>query len=335
MPSRHSVSANGSLFSAHAGETLLDAALLGGVEFPHDCRTGRCGTCLVRVREGTTLGGESGQPAMVLACQARVLSNLKVEYDVLPPVARVAGRLDSLIDLSGDVVELSIRPSAPLAMLPGQYCRVAFQGHPARAYSPTAPVGRAAQSDTISLHVQRVPGGRVSSRLGQAISAGHRLTIEGPFGTAFHRPNRNERLVLASRGTGFAPIFAVANAALRENWQREMVLVAGARTLEALYMPAALGRLSAAPNVAVIATVEEPQIHSRLVRHGPVPDNLPPLDGGDIVYVAGGYRLVETIVRAALDAGAGVYYDKFDTAEAANATGQPRSLWSKAATWLN
>jgi len=334
MPIRHKISANGAQFSARSGETLLDAALLGGVELPHDCRAGRCGTCLVRVRRGIALGGESGQPGTVLACQARVLSNLKLEYDLLPPVRWVTGSLERVTERSGNVAELAIRLSAPFEILPGQYCRIAFRGHPPRAYSPTAPLEAATGAGSFSLHVQRVPGGRVSSALGTRITAGHKLKIEGPFGTAFHRPNRKQRLVLASRGTGFAPIFAVADAALRENWQREMVVVAGARSLEALYMPAALGRLSAAPNVAVIATVEEQQAHSRLVRHGPVADSLPPLNRRDVVYVAGGARLVEDIVGMAQDVGANVYFDKFESDGPAGDSGQRCSIWSRAAGWL-
>ena len=38
---------------------LLDAALMNGVELPHDCRSGYCGTCRVRVLSGHTFGGAS------------------------------------------------------------------------------------------------------------------------------------------------------------------------------------------------------------------------------------------------------------------------------------
>jgi 3-phenylpropionate/trans-cinnamate dioxygenase ferredoxin reductase subunit len=225
--------------------------------------------------KGITIGGEAGQSRMVYACQARVLSDLHVEFDKVPPPLHVNAIVEDVAELAADVVEVSIKPLAPIDPLPGQYCRFAFRGFPSRAYSPTLELRRSRQSGTFGLHVKRVKGGRVSSELGRAIRPGHRLWIDGPFGTAFHRRGRKERLVLASSGTGFAPMFAVADAALMENYHRPMVLVAGARRLDQLYMPSALGRLSAAPNVTIIATAEEPQSESRLVRVGGVTDHLP------------------------------------------------------------
>ena len=309
--------------------------MLQGVAFPHDCRAGRCGTCLTRVRKGITVGGEAGQPNLVYACQARVLSDLNVEFDDLPPPARVAARLEGLADLSADVVELEIRPATPLEMWPGQYCRFTFNGFPSRAYSPTVPLQGSRQNGTFRLQVQRVPGGNVSPQFGQAITAGHRLKIEGPYGAAFHRPGRRERLILASRGTGFAPILAVADAALRENYRREIVLVAGARRIESLYMPSALGRLSAAPNVTVIGTAEEPQFQSRLVRPGRVIDYLPALGPNDLVYVAGGRRLVGEIGERARTAGAQVHFDVFEASGSGQAGGGLRNILAKAMSWSN
>ena len=321
MPILHKISANGSLFSARSGAVLLDAALLQGVEFPHDCRAGRCGTCLTRVKKGITLGGETGEPRTVYACQARVLSDLKVEFDDLPPPQTVGAQVTGMTDLAQDVVELQVRPDGPLPILPGQYCRFTFRGFPTRAYSPTVSMTGETQAESFRLQIQRVPGGQVSTNLGERICSGHRLTIEGPFGTAFHRPGRSERLVLVARGTGFAPILAVADAALRENFQRDMVVIAASRRIEELYMPAALGRLSTAPNASVVATVEQPQGQSRLVRTGPVEDHLPCLTRGDIVYVAGGRRFVEGVANLARAVGAQVHFDAFESSGSDNSAG--------------
>ena len=49
MPKICKVRINAETISANCGDLLLDAALMNGVELPHDCRSGYCGTCQVRV----------------------------------------------------------------------------------------------------------------------------------------------------------------------------------------------------------------------------------------------------------------------------------------------
>jgi 3-phenylpropionate/trans-cinnamate dioxygenase ferredoxin reductase subunit len=58
---------NGEEFSANCGDLLLDAALMNGVDIPHDCRSGYCGTCRVNVVSGRVFGGQDGSPNMAHA----------------------------------------------------------------------------------------------------------------------------------------------------------------------------------------------------------------------------------------------------------------------------
>ena len=60
------------------GETLLQAALAAGIDAPHSCTEGRCGTCLSWLRcgdvsMGTTraLSPRNVERGYVLACQSR------------------------------------------------------------------------------------------------------------------------------------------------------------------------------------------------------------------------------------------------------------------------
>ena len=43
---------NKETFYANCGDLLLDSAITNGVELPHDCRSGICGSCKVRVVDG-------------------------------------------------------------------------------------------------------------------------------------------------------------------------------------------------------------------------------------------------------------------------------------------
>jgi ferredoxin len=71
-----------------AGETLLQAALAAGIDAPHSCTKGRCGTCKSRLRNGdvsmaTTraLSPRNIERGYVLACQSRPSSSAPIWLD--------------------------------------------------------------------------------------------------------------------------------------------------------------------------------------------------------------------------------------------------------------
>ena len=305
---------NGRVFHARTGELLLDAALAGGVDMPHDCRAGRCGSCLTRVRSGQVLGGETRVAGFVHACQAMVFSDLDLEVEPLPPVRRLGGHVLHLSEIARDIVEVVIQPSGPLDALPGQYARFRFRGYPPRPFSPTAALGRIGSDGHVRLFVKRARDGRVTPHLGRAIKAGHGVQIEGPFGHAFPRPGHGGRLLLVGSGTGFAPVWAVAAAALRENPERALVLAAASRRIDAFYMAPALGLASRYPNVAIVAAIAElSSPWEGFLPGGPL-SHLPPLAPGDSVYAAGAPALVEAAGNAAVAAGAAFYANPFEPA---------------------
>lgn len=329
MTKQLTVTLNGEEFPIRPGQVLLDAAMMAGADIPHDCRAGRCGTCLIRVQRGITLGGETGQQSMIHACQARVFSDLTLDIETLPNIQRTGARVTGLVDVTHDVVEVTLAPVSSIDIWPGQYCRFTFQGFPARAFSPTAPLDGQLQSGSIHLNIKRVHNGCVSTNLGGKIKPGHRVTIDGPFGQAFLRPAIDKRLVLAGSGTGFAPIWAVAHAALCENALRRIVVVTGARELASFYMGPALEFMRTFPNVAIVATVEEAQTRYPIVRIGRPTDHLPTLTAGDIVYAAGAPALVETVGALARTAQSTFYADPFEPADS-----QPQDWITRAAAWL-
>src|SRR5262245_33741149 len=190
------VSLNGRQFVAQCGDLLLDAAQTSGVNIPFDCRSGYCGTCRVRVLNGRCFGGESREPGYVHACQSRVISDLDLVLEETPDVVARSGRLVRLTRLAPAVIEVPIAPPDPAHHMPGQYYQVTFRGFPARCYSATVPFAGRCDARVLRFHVRLVPHGRVSSALGGRIRTGHRVKLEGPLGTAYLRPGRDERLVL-------------------------------------------------------------------------------------------------------------------------------------------
>src|SRR5688572_21091970 len=110
MPKHCRVHINEQGFTAQRGEVLLDAALGNGVDVPHDCRAGQCGTCKVKVRSGLTVGGECDEPGMVKACQARIITDLEVVVEPVPEVLTTHGTVIATRPLAPDVMEVLIRP---------------------------------------------------------------------------------------------------------------------------------------------------------------------------------------------------------------------------------
>lgn len=304
---------NGQTFCAHPGDLLLDAALTSGVDIPHECRSGLCGTCRVRVVEGHVLGGKAGE-GFVHACQARLLSDALVQFDEVPAVDTVPGTVTAVSDIATDVVEVIVRLHRPLDWLAGQYVDVTFAGLPPRAFSPTVALDALHRPGEMRFHIQRIEAGAVSSRLGRDIVPGHAVTITGPFGSAFLRRGNVARLVLVASGTGFAPIWAIADAALREWPGRPMVMIAAARSIGAYYMAPALQLLATCPNVQLTMSTHEPQTYATVLRQGPADAHLPPLHPTDVVHVAGSPRLVAAVSQLAASAGTEFHADTFEPA---------------------
>jgi NAD(P)H-flavin reductase len=305
------VTLNNEAFLANCGELLLDSALMNGVDLPHDCRSGMCGACRVRIVDGKVFGGTEEGSDMIHACQARIVSDLKLVIEPVPERVSLQGRVAQLVQLASDVIGVSVELQKPLGHLPGQYCKLQFRGFPERSYSPSYPLEGAPNQRLLHFQIRRFPDGAVSSALGDRILVGHRVRLSGPFGTAFFRPNHGGRIVLVASGTGFAPIWSIAAAAMTEQPRRELVFIAAARKLQSFYMDAALCRLALFPNVTIIPTVSEVQNISPAIRTGRPTEFLPQLTADDVVYTSGAPMLTNEVARIARGAGATCYTDPF------------------------
>lgn len=311
MARSHQITINGKSFWARRGELLLDAALSSGIDLPHDCRSGHCGTCCVRVISGEFQGGEGAAPGIVHACQCRIVADAVVERNKPADVRTVDGVLSSLRPLSAEVLEIGVETNRPLPHHAGQYTQVRFNGYPSRPFSITHSLLGDQGLGSIWFHVRRMPNGRVTSALGKRIKQGHRLSLTGPYGSAHFRPNQDNRMVFVATNTGFAPIWSIAVAALRENPQRRIMIIVGGRTVEALYMGGALAQLARFPNVRVVPVCSTPQNATSAVLPGRPTDYLPHLLPTDVIYACGAPAMVDSMKAIAARAGVVCHADPF------------------------
>ncbi len=306
------VTLNDETFLANCGDLLLDWALTSGVDLPHDCRAGICGACRVRLVEGRVFGGQEPGDDMIHACQARIVSDIEIVTEPVPDQVSMSGKIANIVRLAPDVLGVTVQLPKPLHYFPGQFCKVQFRGFPARSYSPTYPLEGPADDRVLNFHIRRFSDGVVSSELGRNIRVGHRVKVRGPYGSAFLRRNHSGSIVLVASGTGFAPMWSIAVAAILERPQRELIFVVAARKLQSLYMHSALCRLALFPNVTIIPTVSEQEsVVSPAIRSGRPTDHLPSLSPDDVVYTSGAPGMTDTVARLARAAGARCYTDPF------------------------
>ena len=332
MSHRHQITIDGKSFQAQSGELLLDAALNNGIHMPFSCRAGHCGTCCVRVVSGKVLGGEGTEPGIVHACQCRVSGDVVIEKNQPSIVRSVEGILTSLRRLSPEVLEAGITTDNALPYYAGQYAQVQFNGFPGRPFSITHPLNGQAETHSTWFHIRRMTDGHVTAQLGNRIRPGHRVTLTGPFGAAYFRPNLGlRRLILVATNTGFAPIWSIAVAALRENPERRMLVIVGGRRIESLYMGPALARLANFPNVRIVPVCSTPQTLSRAIHLGRPTDYMPHLLASDVLYACGAPPMVESIKAIAAHFGAVCYADPF---LASSDTAVDDGIFVRAKQWL-
>ena len=74
-------------------ETILELAHKAGIDVPSSCRSGTCGTCMMRLVSGKLVGFDPLPPGLdedivadgaILSCIGRVI--ISCEIDVIPPL---------------------------------------------------------------------------------------------------------------------------------------------------------------------------------------------------------------------------------------------------------
>jgi CDP-4-dehydro-6-deoxyglucose reductase len=236
-------------------QPVLEAALAAGLNLPHSCKSGHCGSCRarlvdgqIRYPDGRPLGitEEEERAGHILLCQARARSDLTVEARLIANVADVEiktlpCRIERLTALAPDVMQVLLRLPAVerLRFHAGQYLDVLLEGGRRRSFSIASPPH---DSALIELHVRRVNGGGFTERLFAAppagavppLATGSLLRIEGPVGQFSYRDGSGPVLMIAG-GTGFAPIKAILRHMLENGIKRDIHFYWGARQAHDIY----------------------------------------------------------------------------------------------------
>lgn len=235
---------NGQSIAVDPRETLLQAALRQGIDFPNSCRVGGCGTCKCQLQEGKVkeltesgylLSREEIDAGYILACQSVPQTNVHVSVELAGQhsTRRVTGKVIGREQLTRDITRMRVQLDAPLPYRAGQFANVSLEGldGPARSYSFATP---AAADGQAAFFVRKIPGGKFSSLVNDEDVTGRTVTIEGPQGNFWLRPGIAPLLFVAG-GSGLAPILAMLREAANAGESRPTTLLFGARTERDLY----------------------------------------------------------------------------------------------------
>jgi CDP-4-dehydro-6-deoxyglucose reductase len=333
-------------FSVEPGQSVLDAALAAGLNLPHSCKGGNCGSCLARLLRGD-IAYPNGRPlgisdaeaaeGLILLCQARARSDLLVETREThlageSRVKRLPCRIESAEQVSHDVAKLLLRlPAAEdFPFEAGQYVDVMLSGGRRRSFSIASPPH---DSRPLELHVRRVSGGEFTETVFGGSARNTLLTIEGPLGQFVYRPSAAPMLLIGG-GTGLAPLNSIIRHVLENRLPRELTLYWGVRGERDLYADASLRALAARPGaLRYVPVLSEPPPHwtgrTGLVHEAALSDTPDP--AACDVYAAGPPAMVAAVRRTFQERGLAqsrVFFDSFDYAPDALAR-QPSSAATK------
>jgi NAD(P)H-flavin reductase/ferredoxin len=298
---------NGRTLEVSPRQTVLQAALGAGINFPYSCGVGGCGTCKCRLTDGHVkqltetgylLSEDELDRGYILACQSVPESDIQIEVE-LSDRREVAGQVVAQRLLTHDIVQLQIQLEEPLAYKAGQFAKLRVDSlrAAARSYSFATP---SSADGVVEFFVRRVPGGKLSPHLIDRDLRGQRVTVDGPLGDMWLRDSEGP-LVLIAGGSGLAPILAILREAATAGVRRPTTVLFGARQERDLYALAELAELAAcwgAPFRFVPVLSNEPAGSAWTGARGLVTEHLDEIGADAHAYVCGPPAMVDAAEAA-------------------------------------
>lgn len=300
------------------GQTILSAALAEGINYPHGCKSGRCGSCKSRLSGGEVdlldhsrfaLTPDERDGGLILACRAvpKGLASvvwLEDEDEAASHAVReVQAEVVGAGLLTHDILRLRLKVAGPaLDFAPGQYPTLRLDGLPARDYS----MANAPGAQDLEFHVRRVPGGRTSGAINEHLHVGDHVHVKGPRGSAHLRLGHTGPILAVAGGSGLAPILSILQSAIAQGMRQPIRVYVGGRDERDLYGLERLTELAERHGDMTLTPVLSSPVAATMRRagfvHAAVRADLANLDGWKC-YTAGPPAMIDALTETALALG--------------------------------
>lgn len=205
------------VLSLKPGDNMLQALRAQGLPISYSCEDGRCGLCRCKLLRGVVV--ESSRPPRqlfgcrvryVLACQSAPSEDSTIEIPdsvepmVLPP-RRMRAQVLGVEPLGHNLRLLRLSNEGQLVFSPGQFVELELTRGLWRSYSLAGMPG----DDELRFHVRLHPHGQAAQIIDEELKPGMSLRLRGPYGASWLRQVPTGPLLLASAGTGLAPLLSI------------------------------------------------------------------------------------------------------------------------------
>ena len=223
MPFKVKIS-DGNEILVDEGNTILEAALDQGIDFPHGCRSGNCGEKKKKKISGDiemspysefALDEDEEKQNLILACRSvpwsdceiKILTDEEDDENNNLEIKNLECKVVNLKKVTNDiyVMNLSIDNKEVFKFKAGQYAELYIgkckEKHFSMASSPNA--------GELEFHIKTLDGGEVSAYVKNNLKIGEAIKIKGPYGNAHLREKHKGPIIAVAGGTGLAPILSI------------------------------------------------------------------------------------------------------------------------------
>lgn len=257
--SKITVSPSNTQFSTQENETILAAAIRNGINLPHSCQSGVCGSCAARLVSGSiqqsseyddyVLTPEEIAAGTILLCCSQAQSDVEIDMPSYAgakaiPIRTLPARVGN-VDIRGDVAVLTVAlPKAPTFQFhAGQYMEILLKDG-SRNYSIA---NSPAQNTALEFHILSRENGLFSSQIfSGSLKSGAIIRLRGPLGSFYLNDETADKpLIFLATGTGFAPVKSMLQHIADTQPNRTIHLYHGVRRVADFYDETALREILA------------------------------------------------------------------------------------------
>ena len=241
---------NKDVIEVETGNTILEAALENGIDFPHGCRSGNCGACKAKRISGEiemspysefALEDEEKENNYILACRSVPWSDCEINIFsedkkniINHKIKEFETRVKSFKKITQDIYVINleyINLKNNFEFYAGQYAELTFNNLAKKHFS----MANSPETKDLEFHVKVLNNGETSEYIKNKLKINEKVKVKGPYGNAFLRTTHRGPIIALAGGTGLAPILSIIKSSIKNKLKQPIKIYYGAQTEKDLY----------------------------------------------------------------------------------------------------